>query len=95
MGGIGGVETSETEKMITQKVTREQAREASRQRIAEIRAAGIRFVMVVGSWSEADNCDACRSMRGRVIDTELAPELPLRGCRKKFCGCGIVAYEGV
>jgi hypothetical protein len=77
------------------KVSRTEARSASRDRLAEIKASGIKFVKIVGSWSESENCDECKSMRGHSIEVEYAPELPLRGCRKKYCGCTIVACTGI
>ena len=36
------------------------------------------------------SCADCRALHGRLIDPATAPDLPLRGCRSRYCFCAYV-----
>ena len=60
-------------------------------KISELRAAGIKFVGVLGAGR--GDCKYCRAMKNQKIEIELAQPLPLPGCNKKNCLCLYIAVE--
>lgn len=74
-------------------MTRRQVKTWSRQRIEEIKSAGIKYVKVIGSGNIGDECEACIAAKQQSFEIEFAPELPPPSCDLKWCKCVIVASE--
>jgi len=68
-------------------MTRRETRSWSRQRLSDMKRAGIALVELLGSPVAADNCQPCIDLKGCKMEIELAVPLPLPGCDKKHCKC--------
>jgi hypothetical protein len=74
-------------------MTKRECKTWSLERIETMRKAGIKWVKILGTGNEGDDCKDCIALRGLSIPIEAAPTLPLRGCNKKVCKCVIVASD--
>ncbi|MCX6896312.1 MAG: hypothetical protein NTZ16_12605 [Verrucomicrobia bacterium] len=74
-------------------MSQEEVRQQSAERLADMRAAGIEFVEVLGCNNPGEDCEACCAMRGQKIEINLATPLPLPGCDKEFCKCIYLATQ--
>ena len=74
-------------------LNRQQVQQLSRERLAEMREAGIEFVQVLGCNHAPDECESYRAMKGLKVEIAFAPELPLPGCDLEFCKCILIATE--
>jgi hypothetical protein len=58
-------------------------------RLAKMRAAGIKYVKITGS---GNDCDACRKLDHRIYSIDTVPELPPSDCTcNPWCGCLVIA----
>ena len=71
----------------------EEVREMSRARLAQARAAGVKFISVLGCNYPPEECDAYRAVKDVIFEIDFAPELPLPGCDQKHCKCIILAEK--
>jgi hypothetical protein len=84
---------------MNQKRTNATVRKESRERLAEMREAGIKFVGVLGSPNPGENCEPCeaimftREKNGIKFEIDFASLLPLPGCNKHPCKCIWIAVE--
>ena len=74
-------------------MSREEVRQHSTRRLDEMRAAGIKFVSVMGCNKPGEDCEACMAIKDQKIENEFATPLPLPDCDKKFCKCIYIAVQ--
>ena len=65
----------------------------SKAKLAELREFGIEYVGVLGCNNPGDDCEACLALKDQKIEIAFAPTLPLPGCDKKHCKCGLIAMQ--
>jgi hypothetical protein len=73
--------------MKRQPPSRAEVERSSRERLAEMKSAGIKFVTILGCNCPPEECDAYRAIQNEKFEIEFAPTLPLLGCDKEFCKC--------
>lgn len=84
---------------MSQRYTNATVRKESRERLAQMREAGIKFVGVLGSPNPGETCEACeaimfkREKNGVKYEIEFATPLPLPGCDKHPCKCILIAVQ--
>ena len=71
------------------------ARTNSEQRLADMRACGIKFVGILASPNPGEFCEAAAAMKDVKIEIEFAPPLPLPECsmrdHHRKCNCILIA----
>lgn len=69
------------------------SRDATDDSVKRMRAAGVRFVMVLDS-GNGDECEYCAALAGKRYEIEHAPALPPPGCScEPHCLCMLIAVE--
>ena len=65
--------------------------EYTRDRLGEMRKAGVKWVKLLGCGNPAEDCAECLRRQAQTIPISEAQPLPLPGCDKRFCKCILIA----
>jgi hypothetical protein len=66
---------------------------AARQRLEQLRAAGVEWVRILGSGIPGVDCDLCGMMKETPFRMDAVPPLPLPSCERDDCKCTWVPAE--
>jgi hypothetical protein len=66
---------------------------AARQRLEQLRSAGVEWVRILGSGMPGADCDLCGMMKEAPFRMDAVPPLPLPGCDREDCKCTWVPAE--
>jgi len=66
---------------------------AARQRLEQLKSAGVEWVRTLGSGMPGADCDYPVTLEDAVFQIDVVPALPLPGCEREDCKCTWVPAE--